>query len=398
MGYDRKIKKTTLATRLKHGTFLLFMSLTLVCLSHSPVRAQELVAPSPPTEPALHHSPNDPLNDEIDDESDPLYRNLPDIEAKSFAVKILDRSSSNRVYLFEDSNTRVPAPGRILLLKREDNQIMAFRVLKNYSDKNAFAAKRVRRYPDHRVLQNEESYLAIEKIADLNPSLTSEDESDLDELEVRKHLKVVPYDPELDKEIAPLSEEEIDKIKKGDQFTINPEDQDIHPELSIEESQIIDHFFHWLTVGVGFVSNGATPPSGFSSYFSAANVRYGLTLGRMVFFDRPRLQDSIVIEGGPYFYKALNFATQGDAYSILSLAGVLRYNLMFSRSFGIFFYGGVFKTSVISSTQSQASTITSLSKMISAFGGGLLFELGPSWYTRVELGYESIGANLVLRF
>ena len=307
---------------------------------------------------------------------------LPDIAAKTYPVKVIRRSSSNKIYLFEDPTNRQPKVGRILLLKREDELFMAFRVLKTYPDQKAIAAKRIRRYRKHRVLENDEPYLALEKLGDLNTPNTPEDNEGLAELEGKEKLHVLPFDPELD---------------AGTPAQPEPEEE-TQASLAIEETQPIDHNLQWLTLGFGYFRNNAPPTASGSYFFAAANLRYGVTLARLIFLNKKNLQDSLAVEGGLYFYKTLNYVIQGDAYTNLAYAANLRYNLLFGESFGIFVYLGMAKNNVIASSQGQAAGVNALSSYVPLGGMGFLFQIGPNWYTRVDIGIDTIGLNLLLRF
>src|SRR4051812_35215047 len=72
---------------------------------------------------------------------------LPDIEARTFDLRIVRKSKSGRVILFESGREALPKIGRILLLKRGDQPAVVVRVLKIYPDQGAFAAKGLRNYP-----------------------------------------------------------------------------------------------------------------------------------------------------------------------------------------------------------------------------------------------------------
>jgi hypothetical protein len=322
------------------------------------------------------------------------YENLPEIEAKTYNLQVTRKSHSNKIYLFEDSTNRQPHVGRILLLKRDGEPIMAFRVLKNYTEKKLLAAKRIRRYKDVQSLNDGDSFLTIEKISDLAPPPpTAQDQADLKELEAKQGLKVSAYDEELDAGISPPA-----VPKEENQEDVESE-LDSHLAISIEEPRIFDHNNHWLTAGFGYIRNSGPPSSNNSPYyFSSGNVRYGLTVGKMVLLDLPYVQDSVVVEGGAYLYKTLNFASQGDAYTIASFSGTVRYNFLFSESFGVFVYTGVVVGRVISSSSADESVIASLSSTLPAAGAGLLFQVGPGWFTRIEAGLDAIGLNLLLRF
>lgn len=324
---------------------------------------------------------------------------LPDIRAATFDLKVIRRSTSNKVYLLESASNSMPKTGRILLLKRESVPFMAFRVLKTYPENRQVAAKRIKRYGNHRFLEPDQVFLAIEKISEFAPPApTVQDKEDIQELEKKEGLKVSAFDPDLDSSTSPSSNKDGDKEDPSIKTDEEKDGEDSHLAVTIEEPQILDHNHHWLTAGFGFVRNAGPPATGGSYYFAAGNIRYGLTLGRIVFFDQPRLQDSIAIEVGAYLYKALNFATQGDAYTLTSGVATLRYNINFSESFGIFFYGGVMMGYVFTSSQGQSSVISSLNSLGPAAGGGVIFQLGPNWYARVDLGLDALGLNLLLRF
>jgi hypothetical protein len=53
---------------------------------------------------------------------------------------------------------------------------------------------------------------------------------------------------------------------------------------------------------------------------------------------------------------------------------------------------------VVASAQGQSSVIAALSTLLPAAGAGLLLQVGPGWYTRLDMGFDNIGLSLVLRF
>src|SRR4051812_27629486 len=54
---------------------------------------------------------------------------LPEIEARSFDITVSKRSSTKRIYL-ADTPVELPRVGKILLLKRGDEPVIALKVLK----------------------------------------------------------------------------------------------------------------------------------------------------------------------------------------------------------------------------------------------------------------------------
>jgi hypothetical protein len=381
---------------------------------------------------------------------------LPPIEVRTFPLKIVDRSTSNRIYLMEATSNDPPKVGQIFLSSREEGPVMAFRVVKTYSDHKLFAAKQIKKYAQLEFLEKGDHFLGIEKTADKLTlpaaalAMQASDKSDLKELESKEDLRILPIDPLLDESSEPaltpeptptLSsfapptpiptpvsnsgpvpptaafDQELDagtsptdseKPSKGDEAEVKPTNSPPDPDLSqdsddpdsslatIDDIDPIDLYRHWLTAGVGYVRN--TGPTGASYYFSAGNIRYGLTVGQMVFVKRKSVQDAFILEGGAYFYKSLNYLVQGDAYTILAGSAALRYHLTFGPNFGIFVSAGVMQNNVIASSQSSPAGLAALSNLSPTIGTGLLFQIGPSWYTRLDVGYDSVGVNLLLRF
>jgi len=340
---------------------------------------------------------------------------LPPIEARSYDVTIQKRSSSKRTYLFENLAEVPPSEGRILLLKKNEKPIMAFRVLKRYEDRKQIVAKRVHRYGEIQVLEIGGSYNAIEKTADLKAEplvQTAQDKADLNELEKAGGSEGLPdspggkapnkadsFDPELDAASSPKPAPDPAQADALGMKTLDEGDEDESKiGISVEEVNPLDPNSQWLTAGFGYLTNyGASPAF---QYYKAGGVRYGITLGQMLFLKRPHVQDSLVLEAGAYFYKAINVVgpSANDAYNVVPIIGTLRYNLLFGENFGIFIYGGLMKNFVVSSNMPDPTVLVNLASTLPAAGGGLLFRVGPGWDLRADLGFDFIGMSLLLRF
>jgi hypothetical protein len=166
---------------------------------------------------------------------------------------------------------------------------------------------------------------------------------------------------------------------------------------SIDEIKYFDNYSHWLGVGFGYITSlNSTGTSLVNA--TAGNLRYGVTLGRRIFFDKVHAQDSIALEGAGYIYKWINFAAAGDSYTVLAGVGSFRYNLFFNSGFGIYAYGGALQANVISNSNGVATAIAVLNSLLPSFGGGVLLEIGPGWFARLNIGYEDTSLNLLLRF
>jgi len=132
--------------------------------------------------------------------------------------------------------------------------------------------------------------------------------------------------------------------------------------------------------------------------YNGGGGRLGLTVGRGLFLRSISTQDSIVMELGLFAYKVLNFARDGDTYTIAPLIGTIRYNIWINEGFFFFIYSGLSKNFVISSQRDDGDGESLLSTIIPAGGGGFFFRAGPKWFIRFDLGFDMIGAGLVLRF
>jgi len=335
---------------------------------------------------------------------------LPDIEAKTYELKVVRRSGNNRVYLLEDNTGGNPVIGRILLLKKESDPVMAFRVLKQYPEKKQLAAKKLRRYGTYHILDDGSGYLAVEKVSDLAPPPpTEQDNADLRELEgppsnlplppasTGTAPNVLPFDPELDAGTTPTPPKSPDAGDKDDE----DDEENLEPQLGmiIDEVQPLDIHRHWLSGQFGFFRNNAPPSSGGVIYLQAGGLRYGFTLSKMLFLRRARIQDSVALEAGAFLFKAVPYeASLNDAYTVMPLLGTVRYNINLGDSFGVFFYGGIMQNFVLSSVNGTDANIAALNSTTPAGGAGLMFQIGPSWDVRVDLGIDVIGTGLMLRF
>jgi hypothetical protein len=339
---------------------------------------------------------------------------LPPIEARTYPVKVVRRSNSNRVYLFDDVSGGKPATGRIILLKREAENIMAFRVLKSYPETQQFAARRVRRYGRYRILDRGEAFRAVEKIGDIAlEALGEQDKADLKELEggggageptrpgdpVSSATGPLPettaYDPELDAGTSPPPDGAVDSDDARSE-PLGFGDDDGASALTVDEVFPLDMNNFWLTAQFAFLRNNGN--QGGSSYYAGGGLRYAITLGRMLMLRTSGIQDSLSVEGGLFYYKILNFLVSNDAYNVIPMVFTGRYTINLGEGFGLFFYGGMVHNRAMASSQATDEGLALLGTSLPAGGGGLIFRVGPNWDARVDLGIDMIGTGLMLRF
>ena len=367
-----------------------------------PQLTDDAAAPDLPSSDKVHAQPSakDPT----------LDTSLPEIEARSYDSKTVRRSTSNRTYLLDSPEGVEPRVGRVVLLKESDAPVMGLRVLKTYPDKKQFAAKRIRKYGSRDILEDGSSFKTIEKLNDIGapPPQSIQDKRDLNELEkttqppspaeglVVGGKSEKNYDPELDIETSPPPEGAVDSEGSEGDPTFNSEQDEDTSDLTVDEIFPIDTNHQWLTAEFAYIANYAA--GGGYSYYTGGGLRYGITVGKMIFLERPKVQDSFVIEGGLFLYKILNYVQQNDAYTVVPLIATGRYNIQFSDTYAIFLYGGLVKSFVAGSAQSTGDTVNSLSGVIPAVGAGMLFGIGPHWDLRLDAGLDMIGVGLVLRF
>lgn len=167
---------------------------------------------------------------------------------------------------------------------------------------------------------------------------------------------------------------------------------------AIDEIDPLDRHRQALSAEFGTFRGAIQPDADTAPYYTGIGLRYGLTLGRMVLVRRAKVQDSFVLEGGAFVYRVNNFLETGDSYTVVPLIATGRYNLFLNETFGIHFYGGIARTVVAGSTDGTTEGLDRLQAFTPAFGGGLLFRLGPHWHARVDAGLDMIGAGLMISF
>ena len=370
--------------------------LSLPCLAD-----ENIVLPVPTS------SPSPEIPQETIKVPEPEEPTLP-INAKKYNAKIIKRSKSTRVFLIETSEKSTL--GRILLLKKNTEPVMAFRVLKLYDDKNQIAAKRVKTYEGHELLENEkidptESYTAIEKISDITPPPppTAEDKQDLKDLEKTEDQKTKEPAIEGEKEDGAKEslkdENEEEKTEEKSKTSDSPDlsdDEDRWLTLTAEEVFPIDPNPFGFSVELSYIR--VVDPNGNAYYPSGGGLRLSLRLFQLIFLKKSLLQDSLSLEAGAFLIKILNFNNGNNVYTMAPFLGTLRYTVLTSENFGFFFYGGLLKSVVLSSINPDNNLVASFESFQPAGGAGMIFRIGPNWEARFDLGIDMIGAGIMLRF
>lgn len=238
-------------------------------------------------------------------------------------------------------------------------------------------------YDDGELEENAEG----EKYEDEFEADTSESVADA---EVLDDTDSSEFDPEVDH-----SRGEIEKMKYY--VDLDESSDEALSRIVIEEVEPLDLNSSWLSAQFAYLRN--LKSDDLPAYYSALGLRYGLNLFSRALFRSETVQDSLTLEGGAFLYKILNYeGVSNDAYTVAPLIATGRYNVMIGESFGIFAYFGAVKNFVLSNFQGSDDAIARLSGVLPAWGGGLLFRIGPNWNLRVDAGIDMIGGGLVLRF
>jgi hypothetical protein len=223
----------------------------------------------------------------------------------------------------------------------------------------------------------------------------------LDELnpDLSKIPDTLEYDPELDAGSSPLPPGSDSQFAEGEgDSPSTPQDPERQLGEAIDEVVPLDPHRHWVSPVFGFLTAGGLTTRGM---FTGGGVRYGYTVAKMVFLKRARLQDSFTPEAGIYVYKALfniSASASPPAYTVLPLSLSLRYNLTFSSQFTFFAQLGAMMNIVTSAINADSTLTSNFQALIPVFGVGGFYTIGPNWLMRFDMGYDFIGAGIVLKF
>lgn len=178
--------------------------------------------------------------------------------------------------------------------------------------------------------------------------------------------------------------------------------------IEVEEKNIIHPFLNGISVQVGSYQNmsgllsakysGATSNSGFGASYSRL-------INRNVFFQHSNIQDSMSCEFGFAYYSRTNFTGNLDDYSILPLRAEIRYDVHLSETFTPFVYGGLQYNFLLGSDNIDTkahpvenAALNSLTGVQPTFGIGLLFNIGPQWYLKGDVGFDRMIIGLSVKW
>lgn len=325
------------------------------------------------------------------------------IDAEEFTVKVLKRSSSGKVLLFEDPTLNDPRPGKVLLLKRGDEDLAAIRVLKNYPGR--FAAKVLLKFkdiPDDGSELRSLKKLSTKVLRQIQDQERAPLDSTLTDDELAK--EIAPNDIELDRGIptpqkkkpaikatpVPKKDEETETLEVSEDALTDDGDFSRTEDVSFERQN------HILSLQLGLITN--VDASNVKARYSGIGLRYGWNIARRLLFTQPNRQDMLTLEAGAYYYSITGFETADDSVTVYPLEGVIRYSFLPNDSIQFFIYLGAVKSFVQASETVTLAGSALLSRTRLALGGGLIVPIGPGWALRGDVGLEKMVFGISLRF
>lgn len=333
-----------------------------------------------------------------------------EIEAKAYDLTTIRPSKSGRVYLFQKSDAEMPVDGKIFLLREGETPVMAFRVLKTYPQSMRIAAKKLLPYEGFAALDRGSKYRAFEKVGDkVTPVPPSpEDLNDIQELESAPAEEVPAAPPE---ETPPAPAEETPPPPEDLTETPPPEppaeeappaeptpeaspapapeppgDENVEMKDTDDEEEADEigiYYPNFITMSVGLINNanviGPNPKLG-------GSLAYSRNFG-----------SEWAGEFGLSYYKSGNTDT-GVTMTAMMFTGTVRYLHRFTDMWTAYAYAGGASTYISSQIGATKDQLAKAQFPIPAFGVGVFLQTGPNWYLRGNLGYDSVGLGISLRF
>ena len=128
------------------------------------------------------------------------------------------------------------------------------------------------------------------------------------------------------------------------------------------------------------------------------SVYYNEIVDKGVWFRGQAPQDSLSLEGGIGFYSRMNLTGIFDNYDILPIRAEILYTLQFNPTFAFLTeVGGQFNW-VISTDKATTEGVNQVSGFQPNLGIGFLYNIGPQWYVRGDLGLDRVGIGLAVKW
>jgi hypothetical protein len=370
---------------------------------------------------------------------------LPEIDAQEFEITPLETSSSGRVYRLKVEGGN-PRTGDILLVQKNQEPLAAFRVLK--TEGTEIVAKRVRKYESQSKLELQQTYTAVQKLADLveSPIERTEAPSTAPELpppaspnatEAPAELNPPPLPPEeapaqeapaqeapaTDTNAVPLMGDDasqttliskqrataLDQYDEGLDATTTPRNlktvpgaEDVPSRETMIGPGVIEHeplskFNQMVGISAGSFRN----MSGFQipgSNNSGLTAYYNRVIEDSVWFEGHTPHDTLSLEAGLGYYSIVNFTGGFDDYQIMPIRGEFLYSLHVSPSFAFLTHIGAQFNWIFAAENAVDEGLGALSGIQANAGVGMLYQIGPQWYLRGDAGLDRIAIGLAVKW
>ncbi|MBU6152918.1 MAG: hypothetical protein KGP28_01325 [Bdellovibrionales bacterium] len=165
----------------------------------------------------------------------------------------------------------------------------------------------------------------------------------------------------------------------------------------IEEHESAIQFEHMAGLSVGRFMNMSgfsipgTGHNGFTAY-------YNEIIDRDLWFKGHAPQDSLSLEFGLGYYSRVNLTGTFDNYDVIPIRSELLYTLQFTPKFALLAHVGAQFNWVISSDKANEIGLSILEGIQPNIGMGLLYNIGPQWYLRGDLGLDRIAIGLAVKW
>ena len=112
----------------------------------------------------------------------------------------------------------------------------------------------------------------------------------------------------------------------------------------------------------------------------------------------------MAFEFGLAYYARINEEAHNDVYKVVPIYAELHYNLNFSQLFAAYLYAGLeynslLSTENVSSTNSvDVAALAHIRGVQYTLGVGILYNMGPQLYLRLNLVWDRITAGLSIKW
>ncbi|MBS1959417.1 MAG: hypothetical protein JST80_08100 [Bdellovibrionales bacterium] len=209
-------------------------------------------------------------------------------------------------------------------------------------------------------------------------------------------LEVTQLDQRLDESTTPQNHESnIEVIDKDNT-------DDATSPYEINESKRFDPFKNMISITTGSFRNASNFVLG-GEMFGGFTLAYSRKLRDDWLISKvPAPQDALWVEFALGYYRKANLTN--DVYTVVPLHAELRWELNFSSTLALELYTGLQYNWIMSmdnvdlNNVGMTNTVQNLNGPQVTVGLGLIFNVGPQWYIRSDLGWDRLVLGLGVRW